>query len=108
MCSAFAPSAGISTSSSFVVPNRISSLQAATNDYGLGMPLSPADVKRIGEMRERIVTIPILIMDTTLPGQAVEFSRCVVCGVLNYFVIYWRLFHYLLFMPNVVVLKCLF
>mmetsp|Transcript_33365 Transcript_33365/g.48287 ORF Transcript_33365/g.48287 Transcript_33365/m.48287 type:complete len:313 (+) Transcript_33365:122-1060(+) len=77
MSSAFAPSVGISTtSSSFIVapPNRISSIQAATNDYGLGMPLSPADAKRIGEMRERIVTIPILIMDTILPGQALEFS----------------------------------
>lgn len=39
------------------------------------LPLSIEDLKILSEMRTRRVTIPIVLLDSLLPGQEILFSR---------------------------------
>ena len=38
------------------------------------LPLTESDLSRLAQMRDRHVTIPIMILDAMLPGQCLEFG----------------------------------
>ena len=39
------------------------------------LPLNDSDIRKIQEMKERHITIPIIILDAILPGQSMNFRR---------------------------------
>jgi hypothetical protein len=39
------------------------------------LPLSTEDLKRLTEMKNRAATMPVVIMDSILPGQKLYFQR---------------------------------
>ena len=51
-----------------------SSLHVASRDDLEYLPLSVSDLTRLTQMRERHTTIPIMILDSILPGQVLDFG----------------------------------
>lgn len=62
--------------SPFCSSRTIVSARASSRDDLEYLPLSKNDIVRLSQMRDRHITIPILILDPLLPGQCLELASC--------------------------------
>ena len=60
--------------SPFCSSRTIVSARASSRDDLEYLPLSKNDIVRLSQMRDRHITIPILILDPLLPGQCLELA----------------------------------
>ena len=65
-------------------------LRDSEEDRAAPLPLSASDLQRLTALKTRHQTIPLMIMDSMVPGQTISFQRLV--GHLPFICVCWREF----------------